>query len=230
MKFNPTDITIIIGCKNEGEGIAQILKSVKDYAGEIIVVDGHSNDGTKEIARRTGARFFLDNKKGRGDALKIGVTKATKPIIVFFDADGSHEAKDIPALVEPILNNEADMVVGSRIKGGCLDATLRTFLDVCRTAGSNLMVYLVNQRFKTDLTDILYSFRAIKTDVAKKLELKANNFAIEQDMVVRCLKKGYRILEVPSQEHARGWGEAKLKTLMGIELFFILVRDLFLKR
>lgn len=227
MKFRSQDITVVICSKNEGVGIERIIHSVTPYSAEIVVVDGHSNDGTKEIAERLGARFWLDNKKGRGDALKIGIQKASKPIIVCFDADGSHEATDIPSLVQPILTSEADMVVGSRIMGGCLDADLTSLGGVARTGGSNFMVYLVNKKFKARLTDILYSFRAIKTDVARKLNFQADNFAIEQDMVVRCLKAGSKVVEIPSREKARGWGKSKLKTSMGIKLLFTLLRDLY---
>ncbi len=230
MAFDKSGISIIIGCRKEGEGIERIIRSALPYGEEIIVVDGHSNDGTKEIAERLGVRFFLDNKKGRGDALKIGIAKAKQDILVFYDADGSHEVSDIPSLVAPIRKGEADQVIGSRIMGGCLDAELTSLGGVLRTGGSNFMVYLVNKRFKTELTDILYSFRAMRRDMARKIKLQANNFAIEQDMVVRCLKGGYKIVQVPSREHARGWGKSKLKTSMGIELLWVLVRDLFLSK
>jgi glycosyltransferase involved in cell wall biosynthesis len=230
MKFDSKDISIIICARNEGEGIERIIRSAQPYGEEILVVDGHSNDGTKEIAERLGARFFLDNKKGRGDAVKVGVAKATKSILVFYDADGSHEETDIPALVEPIRRDEADLVIGSRIKGGCLDASLSTLGDICRLAGTNFMVYLVNQRFNVHLTELLYSFRAIRTKTARDLKFQANNFAIEQDMVVRALKAGTQLAEVPSREKARGWGESKLKTSMGINLLYVLVRDLFFVR
>ncbi|MEK9178438.1 MAG: glycosyltransferase family 2 protein [Patescibacteria group bacterium] len=112
MSYKKSKASIVIACKNEGEGILRILSSIKKYSEDIIVVDGHSNDGTKEIVNKFGARFFLDNKKGRGDALKIGIKKAKNEIVVFFDADGSHEARDIPGLVGPILANKADLVIG----------------------------------------------------------------------------------------------------------------------
>lgn len=229
MKYDRSTVSIVICCKNEGEGIAKILESAKPYADEIIVVDGHSNDGTMEAAEKFGAKFYLDNCQGRGEALKTGLAKTTKPMIVFYDADGSHNPNDIPDLVAPLAKNEADMVIGSRTMGGTLDMSLKSLGDLARIGGSYFMVYLVNKRFKTNLTDLLYSFRAIRREVAKKLDLEANNFAIEQDMVVRCLKKGYKIVEVPSQERARGWGVAKLKTSMGIELLCVLIRDLYFK-
>jgi len=227
MSFDKSKVSIVVACKNEGMGLENILHSVKDYADEIIIVDGHSKDGTEEIANQFKARFFLDNKKGRGDALKIGIANAKNEIIVFFDADGSHETADIPSLVEPILQKRAEMVIGSRIAGGCLDVDFSSIGGIVRVCGANFMVYLVNRRFKETLTEILYSFRAIRTDTARNLNFKADDFAIEQDMVVRCLKNGCKVMEVPSREKARAWGKSKLKTSTGFKLLFNLVRDLY---
>lgn len=227
MVYVKNKISIIIACKNEGEGIGKIIKSIKKYSNDILVVDGHSNDGTKEISLRLGARFFLDNKKGRGDALKIGIKNAKKPILVFFDADGSHEASDIPALTRPLFVNKADLVIASRRTGGSFDINTN-FAGVIRSAGSDFLVTLVNQRFNTNITDILYSFRAIKTSCARKLKFRSNDFGIEQEMVVACLKKGYKISEIPSREKARGWGSSKLRTITGIKFIYSLLVQLYL--
>src|SRR3990167_706443 len=115
--MDKTKVSIIIACKNEGEGIKKVLESVRKYSNDIIVVDGHSEDGTREIVKKFGARFFLDNEKGRGDALKIGIKKEKNDIALFFDADGSHDEKDIPNFVRPILATKADLVIGSRRTG-----------------------------------------------------------------------------------------------------------------
>lgn len=227
MLYDKQKVSIIIACKNEGEGIKKILQSVKNYSADIIVVDGHSNDGTKEEAKSFGASFYLDNKKGRGDALKIGIKHVKNEIIVFFDADGSHDEKDIPNLVNPILKKEADLVVGSRRTGGSFDVSVNT-TGIIRAAGCDFLVSLVNHKFKVSLTDILYSFRAIRTSSAKKLNFKSNDFGIEQEMVVACLKKGYTVKEVPSREKARGWGKSKLHTLTGIKFLTVLLKDLYL--
>src|SRR3989344_5854337 len=153
MSYPKSKVSIVIACKNEGEGIAQILKSIKKYSEDIIVVDGHSNDGTREAAKNFGVRFFLDNKKGRGDALKIGIKKAKKDIIVFFDADGSHNERDIPNFVSPILKKEADLVIGSRRTGGSFDVNVN-LTGILRSAGCDFLVSLINHKFKTHLTDI----------------------------------------------------------------------------
>lgn len=226
MSYDKSKVSIIIACKNEGSGIKKIIKSVQKYSDDIVVVDGHSNDGTKEIVKKFKASFFLDNKKGRGDAIKIGIKKAKKDILVFFDADGSHDAKDIPNLVNPILKREADLVVGSRRTGGSFDINVN-LTGIVRSAGCDFLVSLINHKFKTSLTDILYSFRAIRTSTARKLNFKSNDFCIEQEVVLSCLKNGYRVMEIPSREKSRGWGKSKLHTLTGIKFFFYLIKDLY---
>lgn len=227
MPYDRSKVSIIIACKNEGEGIKRILDSVKKYSNDIIVVDGYSNDGTEGKVRKFGARFFLDNKKGRGDALKIGIKNAKGDVLVFFDADGSHDENDIPNFVNPILKKQSDLVIGSRRTGGSFDLNVN-FTGIIRSAGSDFLVSLVNHRFKTSLTDILYSFRAIRALTAKKLSFKSNDFGIEQEMVVACLKNGYRVLEIPSQERTRGWGKSKLRTLTGVKFIFSLLKQLYL--
>ncbi len=227
MPYSKSKVSIVVACKNEGEGIKKVLGSIREYSNDIIVVDGHSNDGTEEKVKKFGASFYLDNKKGRGDALKIGIMHAKNELIVFFDADGSHDEKDIPYLVNPILKKQADLVVGSRRTGGSFDVSVN-ITGIVRAAGCDFLVSLVNHKFKTSLTDILYSFRAIKASTARKLNFKSNDFGIEQEMVVACLKKAYRVKEIPSREKARGWGKSKLHTLTGIKFLAVLVKDLYL--
>ncbi len=227
MFYDKSKVSIVVACKNEGEGIKKVLDSIKKYSNDIIVVDGHSNDGTEEKAKNSGASFYLDNKKGRGDALRMGIKHAKGEILVFFDADGSHEEKDIPSLVIPIIKKEADLVIGSRRTGGSFDVSV-DITGIVRAAGCDFLVSLVNHKYKTSLTDILYSFRAIRASTAKKLNFKSNDFSIEQEIVVLCLKKGYKVKEIPSREKARGWGKSKLHTLTGIKFLAVLLQDLYL--
>lgn len=229
MLYDKSKVSIIIACKNEGEGIERILQSVKKYSNDIIVVDGHSNDGTKEIAEKYKASFYLDNKKGRGDALKIGIKRAKGKVLVFFDADGSHDEKDITSLIGPILKNEADMVIGSRRTGGSFDVNVN-LTGIVRSAGCDFLVSLVNRKFNANLTDILYSFRAIRASTAKKLNFKSDDFGIEQEMVIACLKKGYKVFEIPSREKARGWGKSKLHTLVGIKFVLSILKALYFEK
>ncbi|MCG2676220.1 glycosyltransferase, partial [bacterium] len=178
------------------------------------------------ISQNFGTRYILNNKKGRGDAVRIGIKEAKNDILVFFDADGSHEPKDIPKLLQPLRKGEADLVIGSRRTGGSLDVTIN-FTGIIRAAGCDFITMIINHRWKTNLTDVLYSFRAIKREVARDLNLRANDFDIEQEMVIECLKKEYRIKEIPSREYARAWGRSKLATYKGLKLLWHLFLKLF---
>lgn len=226
MHYDKRKVTIVVPSKNEGEGLAGVLRQMKRYAHTVIVVDGHSTDDTKNIARKSGASYCVDHGQGRGEAVRVGLARAKSEIVVVADGDGSTESSDIPALVLPILNRQADMVIASRRTGGSLDIRLN-FDGLVRLVGSDVLTYLINQKLHTHFTDAIYSFRAIRTTILPHLHLQSNGHAIEQEMVVSCMRKGYRVREIPSREKARGWGVSNLKTLTGLELLYQLIRQLY---
>lgn len=224
MKAN-TRVSIVIPAKNEGEGIQKIIRAVKPYSKDIIIVDGNSTDNTKEVSLKENVSFYLDNGKGRGAGVKLGIKKAKNNIVILVDADGSHDIKDIPLLVNTLIEKNADMVISSRRTGGSTDMKLN--LDgLLRSVGSDILTMLLNKRFKTEFTDILYSFRVVRKDKFQKARLHANDFAIEQEMLIQFLKKKYKVIEIPSRESARAWGKSKLKTITGIKLLFKLLISL----
>lgn len=218
-------ISIIIPTKNEAEGLLSVISSVKKYASEIIVVDGHSQDGTREICKKTNVGFFTDHGLGKGDGIKLGIKKAKGDIVVIFDGDGSPNAKDIPVLIKTLVKNKADIVITSRRTGGSFDFNLN-LEGMVRTAGSDFMAYLVNRRFGTNFSDVLYNFRAFKKSSLKKINVKANGFDIEQEMLVEALTKGLKVIEIPSRENKRAWGKSKLSTFEGIGLLYRLIKQL----
>jgi len=202
-------LSIIIPTKNEEKNIRDIIAKCKRYSDDIIVIDAHSEDKTQDLAKSLNTEVYLDNRKGKGEAMRLGILKAKKDIIVFIDADGSHDPDDIPKIVSPILEGKADHVSTSRMKGGSdeLHGDMGKFI---RMIGSDIITMGINYRFGADLTDSQNGFRAIKREVAKKLDLKENITTIEQEMIIKTLKKGYRMVEVPSHEYARKYGSSRI--------------------
>lgn len=226
MKSRVLPISIVIPAKNEGEGIKEIIRSVKPYAKDIIVVDANSKDGTREIAQSENVRFYTDNGKGRGSGVILGIKKSLHSIIVLVDADGSHNTGDIPILVSYLKVANSDMVIASRRTGGSTDMQLN-INGLLRSLGSDILTMLLNYRFKTNYTDILYSFRVLKKEKFHKAKIHSQDFAIEQDMLIAFLKKGYKVVEIPSRESARKWGKSKLRTITGIKLLIQLMYSLY---
>jgi dolichol-phosphate mannosyltransferase len=203
-------ITIIIPCKNEEKSIREIIAKCQRHSDDIMIVDGHSKDKTREIAESMNAKVCLDNGKGKGDGVRVGIAKAPGEIIVFIDADCSHDPDEIPNLVQPIIEGKADLVIGSRGRGGSdeLHGDLPKFI---RMMGGDIITLGLNYRFGVRLTDTQNGFRAIKKDVAQSLNLKENITTIEQEMVIKTLKRGYKVSEVPSHEYARKYGDSTIK-------------------
>jgi dolichol-phosphate mannosyltransferase len=202
-------ISVVIPTRDEEGLIGEIIESVRPFGDEILVIDGHSRDRTREIATGSGARVILDHGKGKGDAVRLAFDEALSDIVVFIDADGSHEPRDIPAMVAPILAGRADMVVGSRGKGGS-DELHGTLGQLIRYIGSQLIMLGINYRWNVRLTDSQNGFRAIRREVGKKLGLTSNLTTIEQEMLMKALKLGYRVEEIPSHEYERKWGTSKV--------------------
>ncbi|MCF8123554.1 MAG: glycosyltransferase family 2 protein [Desulfarculaceae bacterium] len=206
--------SIVLLTKNEKTSVGEIyikclaLKEIMALR-EILVVDGHSTDGTQEIFRELGINFIADNGKGKGSAIRQAISQVKGDIIVFIDADGSHDPADIPRLIKPILDGECDHVTGSRMKGGS-DELHGDFSKFVRMIGSDIITLGINYRFGVRLTDSQNGFRAIRREAAQRLGLKEDITTIEQEMIIKTLKAGFRMGEVATHEYKRKGGESKI--------------------
>ena len=220
-------VTVVIPAFNEEKTIAGIIRGVRQYCDEILLVSAkRCTDNTRKIAKSLGANVAIDNGKGKGAGMRYAIRELQDGIIVFVDADGSHVIKDMPKLIKPLQNNEADMVLASRFLGGSeeLHGTFGKFL---RMFLSMSIAQIINWRFKTAIGDTQNGYRAIKANVAKDLDLTSDIFDIETEMVMKCYKKGYTILEVPSRELKRCYGESGIKlTKVGFRYLTTVLRNL----
>jgi len=198
-------ISIVVPARNERANLDGLLPRIRAHGDEHILVDGHSTDGTRELAENEGFRTVVDGGRGKGDAIRTGIAAATGDIIVFMDADRSHDPDDIPRLVAPILAGEADHVSGSRMRGGS-DELHGSAPELVRLYGSTLITLAINLRFGTTLTDSQNGFRAIRRSLAVALDLRENSTTVEQEMIIKTLRLGHRLTEVPTHEFRREHG------------------------
>ena len=219
------NLNIIIPSKNEAKNLDFILPKLLKYSEDITVVDGNSNDGTDKICEKYNVKYVKDNNLGKGDAQRIGVNICTKKYIIFFDSDGSHDEEDIPKLYNKIKEDEVDLVICSRKLGGSYDLTANiSWGGFIRATGTDFLSILLNKLFKTQISDVLYSLKAIEKDKFIKLKTKENHFGIELDIILRSIKNKFNILEIPIREKKRVYGYSKLKTISGVYFIYQILK------
>ena len=192
------DNRLIVACipaYNEEKYIAKVIVETKKYVDKIIVCDDGSRDLTAEIARELGAIVVKHNEnKGYGAALRTLFKKALelKPdIIVTLDADGQHDPKEIPRLVEPIVKGEADIVIGSRFLG-------KTTQPKWRILGVKAVTRTVKTAFNINgITDAQSGFRAYRASVVGDLIPEDNTMAASVEILAKARNKNLKIEEVP---------------------------------
>ena len=223
---NKLKISIVIPAKNEEATLAEVIKGVRPFGDEILVVDGHSKDRTTSIAKELGARVIFDHGLGKGDAIRCALSAINGEITVFIDADGSHDPNDIPKLTDPIIEGQADLVIGSRMRGGS-DELHSDVFEAIRLIGSTVITQAINLRFGVKLTDYQNGFRAGRTDMLRRLPLRENITTIEQEMAIKALGMGFRVIDVAAHESVRKGGVTKISVLKVAHLYgFELLKDL----
>ncbi len=209
MASSDKKVTVAIMTRNEQATIEEAVTGVMPHADETLVVDGHSQDRTRQIAESLGATVVLDGGHGKGDGIRKAIEVAQGDILVFIDADLSHDPDDIPALVAPIAEGRSDLVIGSRWKGGS-DELFGDVGKFIRSTGSSIITLSINYRWHVKLTDSQNGFRAISTEAARAIMMTEDIFTIEQEMIMKCLRQGFRISEVPAHEYRRRAGESQI--------------------
>lgn len=202
-------VTAVIPARNEDQNIARVIEGCREHVDEVVVIDGHSTDDTRTVAESCGARVHLQSGTGKGQAIIEAGTLVADGVIVFIDADQSHDPDDIPALIAPILDGNADLVIGSRMLGGS-DELFTNTREFCRLVGGHILTLMIAKRFKHPLTDSQNGFRAIRVDTLRDLRMASATFTIEMEMCIEALRSGYRVVEVPTHEFRRAHGQSNI--------------------
>jgi glycosyltransferase involved in cell wall biosynthesis len=210
-------LSVVIPVFNEQQTIERVLNRVfaADLPGdlelEVVVVDDASTDGSgdelKRLRESLPGEFTLvehPENQGKGAALRSGFAAVTGDIVLIQDADLEYHPRDYPSLLQPILENEADVVYGSRFLGGP-----QRVLFFWHYVGNRLLTLLSNMCTDLNLSDMETGYKVFRSEVLRKLELRSSRFAIEPEMTAKVAKLKVRIYEVPISYWGRTYDEGK---------------------
>jgi glycosyltransferase involved in cell wall biosynthesis len=200
-------ISVIIPCLDEEEAIGAVVRAVlHHHVSEVIVVDGGSKDRTAQVAREAGAFVVRQARRGYGCALSTGVAAASRSeILLFLDGDGSDRPEMIPSLLAPIINNEADFVLGSRLRGEREPGSL----SIPQIVAGHVAGWAIRLAYGVRFTD-MSPFRAIRRSSFDRLGMKEETFGWNLEMQMRAAAAGLRILEIPVGQRRRAGGVSKV--------------------
>jgi len=202
-------VTVVVPAKNEADNIGWVLERLPAIVDEVVLVDGRSTDGTIDAARRVRPDVVVVNelRSGKGAALRAGVEAASGRHVVMIDADGSMDPVEMDRFLTQ-LGEGYDLVKGSRFLrgGGTADMT------PLRGVGNRGLLTIANTLFGSSHTDLSYGFAAFRRDAFLDLGLTADGFEIEAQLFLRAERAGLRVVEVPSFESPRRFGNSNLNT------------------
>ena len=201
-------VVCVIPTLNESATVAEVVQKAKQIADRVVVVDGHSEDSTYEIAYKAGADVILQDGEGKGMALRTAFNKIEEDVCVILDGDATYDPLEMEQIIKPILEDEADMVVGSRLKGKMEEGAITRLNKV----GNRFFTFLINSFFNGNVTDSQSGYRALNRKVIENLNLSSKGFEVETEITVKALKQRFRIMEVPISYSKRRGTMSKLNS------------------
>ena len=208
-------LSIVIPCFNELATIDDIIDAVNaaPYSDkEIIIVDDCSTDGTRdklekiiEPSGRVSRVLYHSTNQGKGAALRTGIAAATGDVVIIQDADMEYDPNEYPRLVEPIVNNRADVVFGSRFLGGDAHRVLYFWHRV----GNGFLTLLSNMFTNLNLTDMETCYKVFRREIIQSIRIEENRFGFEPEITAKVAKLNCRIYEVGISYYGRTYDEGK---------------------
>jgi len=191
----PTDeVAILIPCFNEELTIGDVIDRFREELpqAKVYVFDNNSTDRTVERAREKGALLLRERRQGKGYVVQSMFREINAVIYVMVDGDGTYPASSLRTLLKPILDGDADMVVGSR-----LNSASQSQFRVVNRLGNYLFLWLTRTIFHAHIEDMLSGYRVFNHSIVKQLPLLSTGFEIETELTIKALERGYRVIELP---------------------------------
>jgi glycosyltransferase involved in cell wall biosynthesis len=215
-------VAFLIPARNEERSIAEVLARIELLAidCQVIVVDDGSSDSTATIAERAGATVLRQPHRGKGAAIRAAIPYIDAEIAVIQDADMEYDPAEVPKLIEPIQRGAADVVYGSRLKGG---EPQRAYM-FWHLLGNRFLSLLTGILYNTTLSDMETGYKAFRAEVLRSLDLRQDDFAIEPEITAKvCLRK-LRVYELPISYYGRTYAEGKNITWVdGFKAVWVLI-------
>lgn len=204
-------ISVVIPALNEAQNLRHVLPLIPPIVSEVILVDGHSTDDTVAVAQQLlpTIQVIEQSGKGKGDALRAGFAASTGDIIITLDGDGSADPNNIPRFVAALLTGN-DFVKGSRfIQGGGSH-----HITPLRLLGGSWLNTVASMLFKIQTTDLCYNYNAFWRHCLNYIEISdCHGFEVNTLITLRAHLANLKVVEVPSFEHVRFYGQGKLHLL-----------------
>jgi glycosyltransferase involved in cell wall biosynthesis len=183
---------------------------------DVYVIDNNSTDATARVAREAGAAVIEEKQPGKGYAMRKAFRVIEADVYVMVDGDDTYPADRIGALIRPVMDDSADIVVGSRLSRGS-----RSGFRLRNRLGNMFFRRAVNTLFKAELTDILSGYRVMNRSFVKRMQILARGFEIETEMTIMALNRGFRIMEIPIElRHRPEDSESKISVVGdGLKIF-----------
>lgn len=208
-------VSVVVAAYNESATIAQVLRRVAELPlrTEIVVVDDGSIDDTRDVLDRLRREELPDlrleahgKNRGKGAALRTGIAAARGDVVVFQDADLEYDPADVPRLLAPIIAGHADVVYGSRLRGGQPQRAHMFW----HYAGNRLLTLMTNVLYNTTISDMETGYKAFRGELIRSLTLISEDFRIEPEVTARLLRRGgVRLYEIPISYYGRTYAEGK---------------------
>ena len=209
-------VSVVIPVFNEeltiGDIVARTRKTLEQFKRpyEVLVIDDGSVDRSAEISRASEARVLREAHQGKGHALRLGFERAKGGIIVTLDSDGSHQPEEIPLILRCMKENKADFVIGSRF----FDTNInKAKIPNLNRIGNRMFSDLIWLFTGVKISDSQSGFRAIRSSLIRKMSLNSRGYEVESEMLVKALKMGARVAEIPISFEQRTVGESRLDPL-----------------